>query len=118
MRVRSASHYATGATPSLEELFTGKLVPNPIEKERAWFAALQQDIQHMHDNLNKDQDELDLLALAGVIETEASHNANFNAALVMLGAHHRLAPPLLTPSVVQGVWKMYQEETASHLGRR
>ena len=46
-----------------------------------------------------------------MIETQARHIADFNAALVDLVAHHRLAPPLLTPSVVQSVWRMYQEET-------
>ncbi len=51
------------------------------------------------------------MALAGVIKTQARHIADFNAALVDLVAHHRLAPPLLTPSVVQNVWEMYQGET-------
>ncbi len=33
--------------------------------------------------------------------------------MVDLVAHHRLALPLLTPSVVQRVWEMYQEETGT-----
>ncbi len=41
------------------------------------------------------------------------HIADFNAALVDLVAHHRQAPPLLTPSVVRTVWEMYQEETGT-----
>ncbi len=52
-----------------------------------------------------------LLASPGVIETQARHITDFNTALVDLVAHHRLVPPLLTPSVVQDVWEMYQEET-------
>ncbi len=53
------------------------------------------------------------MALAGVIKTQARHIADFNAALVELVAHHRLELPLLTLSVVQMVWKMYKEETAT-----
>ena len=48
-----------------------------------------------------------------MIETQTRHIADFNAALVNLVAHHRLAPPLLTPAVVQTVWEMYQEETGT-----
>ncbi len=70
-------------------------------------------MKHLHDDLNREQDELNLLALAGVIETQARHIADFNAALVTLEAHHPLAPPLLTPSVVQDVWEMYHEETGT-----
>ncbi len=33
--------------------------------------------------------------------------------LAYLWAHYWLAPPLLTPSVVQEVWMMYQEETGA-----
>ena len=46
-----------------------------------------------------------------MIETQARHIADFNTALVDLVAHHRGAPPLLTPSLVQTVWEMNQEET-------
>ncbi len=53
----------------LEEFFTGKSIANSMEIQRARFAALQQDVQRLHDDLNREQDELDLLALAGVIET-------------------------------------------------
>ncbi len=97
--------------PPLEELFTGKSIKNSMEIERARLAALQQNVKHLHDNLNREQDELDLLALAGVIETQARHIADFNTELVNLVAHDRLAPPLLTPSVVQDVWEMYQGKT-------
>ena len=69
---------------------------NYMELERAHFAALQQDVRHLHDNLNWEQDELDLLALGLVLEKQARHIADFNAALVNLVAHHRLVPPLLT----------------------
>ena len=48
-----------------------------------------------------------------MIETQAQHIADFNAALVDLVAHHRLAPPLLTLSVVQMVWEIYEEETGT-----
>ncbi len=75
---------------------------NSMKIEIARFAALQQDAKHLHDDLNHEQDELELLALAGVIETQARHIADFNAALAL---------PLLTPLVVQDVWEMYQEET-------
>ncbi len=111
LAVLAATVFGRFLLPPLEELFTGKSITNSMEIERARFAALQQDVKHLHDNLNWEQDELDLLALAGVIKTQARHIADFNAALVTLVAHHRLAPPLLTPSVVQDVWKMYQEET-------
>ncbi len=46
-----------------------------------------------------------------MIETQARHIVDFNAVLVNLVAHHQLAPPLLTPSVVQDVWEKYQGET-------
>ena len=62
---------------------------------------------------HRKQDELKLLALAGVVKTQAKHIADSNDALVDLVAHHRLALPLLTPSVVQTVWEMYQEETGT-----
>ncbi len=57
--------------PPLEELLTGKSIVNSMEMQRARFAALQQDVQHLHNDLNREQDKLDLLALAGVIETQA-----------------------------------------------
>ncbi len=67
-------------------------------------------MKYLHYNLNQEQDELNLLALVGVIETQARHIADLNTALVDLVAHYRLAPPMLTLSVVQSVWEMYQEE--------
>ena len=70
-------------------------------------------MRHLHNNLNWEQDELDLLALAGMIEMQTRHIADFNATLVALVAHHRLAPPFLTPSVVRTVWDMYQEDTGT-----
>ena len=51
--------------PPLAELFTGKSITNSIEIQRARFAALQQDVWHLHDDLNWEKDELDLLALRG-----------------------------------------------------
>ncbi len=99
--------------PPLEELFTGKSFVNSMDIQRARFAAIQQDVQHLNDNLNREQDKLELLASAAVIETQARHIADFNAALIDLVVHHRLAPPLLTPSVVQKVWKSYKEETGT-----
>ncbi len=68
-------------------------------------------MKHLQDDLNWKQDELDLLALAGVLKTQARHITDFNAALVYLVAHHRLVQPLLAPSVVQKVWEMYQEDS-------
>ena len=91
----------------VKELFTGKSVANPMEIESARFAALQQNVRQLRKDQNKEQDKLDLLALAGVIDTEARHIADFNTALMGLVAHHCLAPPLVTPSVVQ-------EGAASH----
>ena len=113
LAIIAATVFGRFLLPPLEELFTGKSITNSMEMQRARFAALQQDVRHLHDDLNREQDELDLLALAGVIETQARHIADFTAALVDLVAHHRLAPPLLTPAVVQMVWKMYQEETGA-----
>ncbi len=109
MAVISATVFGRFLLPPLEELFTGKLITNSME--RASFAALQQDVKHLHNDLNWEQDKLDLLALAGVNETKARHIADFNAALVSLRAHHRLASPLLTLLVVQKVWEMYHEES-------
>ncbi len=113
LAVLAATVFGRFLLPPLEELFTGKSIANSMEIQKARFAALQQDVQHLHDDLNREQDELDLLALAGVIETQARHIADFNAALVDLVAHHRLAPSLLTPLVGQSVWRMYQEETGT-----
>ncbi len=48
-----------------------------------------------------------------MIKTQTRNIADLNAALVNLVAHHRLAPPLITPSMVQKVWEMYQEETGT-----
>ena len=67
-------------------------------------------MKHLHDNLNREQDKLDLLALAGVIKTEAMHIADLNETLVNFVAHHQPEQLLLTPSVVQKVCKMYEEE--------
>ncbi len=111
LAVLAATIFGRFLLPPLEKLFTGKSITNSMEIERARFAALPQDVKHLHDDLNREQDELDLLALAGMIEMQARHIADFNAVLVTLVAHHRLAPPLLTLSVVQDVWEMYQEET-------
>ncbi len=68
-------------------------------------------MKHLHNKLNREQDKLHLLALPGVIETKARLSVDFNAGLFDLVLPHRLAPPLLTPQVVQTVWGMYQEET-------
>ena len=73
----------------VEELFTGKSIANPIKIERARFAALQQNVRQLHDDLNKEQDKLDLLALAGVINSKARHIADFNAASVGLVSPRR-----------------------------
>ena len=104
LAVLAANGFQWFLLPPLEELFTGKSITNSLEIERARFASLQQDVKHLHNVLNREQDELDLLALARVIKTQARHIADFNAALVDFVVHHRLAPPLLTPSVVQKVW--------------
>ncbi len=36
----------------LEKLFTGKSIANSMEIQRARFAALQQDVRHLHVDLN------------------------------------------------------------------
>ncbi len=82
LAVLAATVFGRFLLPPLEELFTGKSIKNCMEIERARFAALQQDVWHLHDDLNREQDELDLLALAGVIETQAKNIVDFNAALV------------------------------------
>ncbi len=113
MAVIAATIFGMFLLPPLEELFTGKSITNSMKIKRASFAPLQQDIQYLLDDLNREQDKLDLLALVGVIETQARHIADFNAALVDMVAHHRLAPLLLIPSVVRTVCEMYQEETGT-----
>ncbi len=57
--------------PLLEELFTGKSIANSMELQGAHYAVFQQNVQHLHDDLNREQDELDLLVLGGVIEMQA-----------------------------------------------
>ena len=42
-----------------------------MEIEGAHYAVFQQNVQHLHDDLNREQDELDLLVLGGVIEMQA-----------------------------------------------
>ncbi len=44
-----------------------------------------------------------------MIKTESRHIADFNRALADLVPHHRLAPPLLSKTVVHEMWKMHQE---------
>ncbi len=68
--------------PPLEELFTEKSIMNFMEIERANFAPPQQDVKYLHDDLNWEQDKLNLLALAGVIETQTRHIAVFNTACI------------------------------------
>ncbi len=50
LAVLAATFFGRFLLPPLEELFTGKSITNSMEKERARFAALQQDVKHLHDN--------------------------------------------------------------------
>ena len=60
--VITATIFGRFLPPPLEELFTGKSIINSMEIKRASFAALQQDVQHLLDDLNREQHKLDLLA--------------------------------------------------------
>ena len=79
LAVIAANFFGRFLLPPLEELFIGKSIVNSMELKRACFAALQQDVWHLHNNLNQEQDKLDLLAVALVIETQTRHIADLNA---------------------------------------
>ncbi len=51
--VLAATVFGRFLLPPLEELFTGKSIVNSMEIQKARFAALQQDVQHLHDDLNQ-----------------------------------------------------------------
>ncbi len=53
LAVIAATVFGRFILPPLEELFTGKSIVNFMEIQRARFAALQQDVRHLHNNLNR-----------------------------------------------------------------